>query len=428
MSFAALRDLLDAAFDDARGSAPGPPTPRVGGRAPPFSASGGRRRGRGRRRSAPAPRAGRAAARGRRRRPVARCHVRGSTRVCGATPGRVAHWVLVARRANGKAGAPLALDRVLDERLTTISIGPLSLGALHRPLRDRLGVTPPPRPQLCRIHESSGGNPFFIWTFPPAGAHLFTVAQTVHSEGHAQLRHRFRPRLRQADLRSTLAGGAGYYPRYRTGTRRFCGASPRRLPRGVSTCSTSAADSSLTWLACSGRTTAAWPTSTTAVSPVCANGPRRVSVECRPGRSARRATLRRDLLLGSDRAPARARAHPTTAAAVSAASRRSASLFDSQPLSTAQHRVPGGWPDDLRSLRPAGSTRIRSPADTPWSTSPGSLGARASANTRSSCASSHTSRMGEWTASCTRSAVRCAVSPATAVISLWLPRHLTTVM
>ncbi len=41
-----------------------------------------------------------------------------------------------------------------------IVVGPLSTGALHRLLRDRLG-TSFPRQTLLRIHERSGGNPFF---------------------------------------------------------------------------------------------------------------------------------------------------------------------------------------------------------------------------------------------------------------------------
>jgi DNA-binding CsgD family transcriptional regulator len=41
-----------------------------------------------------------------------------------------------------------------------IVVGPLSVGALHRLLRDRLG-TSFPRQTLLRIHERSGGNPFF---------------------------------------------------------------------------------------------------------------------------------------------------------------------------------------------------------------------------------------------------------------------------
>jgi hypothetical protein len=41
-----------------------------------------------------------------------------------------------------------------------LPLGPLSVGALHRLLRDRLG-RPFARQTLLRIHERSGGNPFF---------------------------------------------------------------------------------------------------------------------------------------------------------------------------------------------------------------------------------------------------------------------------
>jgi len=49
----------------------------------------------------------------------------------------------------------LGLDRVEDLRLR-----PLSMGALQRLLQTRLGETIP-RPLLVRLHESSGGNPFY---------------------------------------------------------------------------------------------------------------------------------------------------------------------------------------------------------------------------------------------------------------------------
>ena len=39
-------------------------------------------------------------------------------------------------------------------------VGPLSVGAVHRLLSDRLGLTLS-RPKLRRVHELSGGNPFF---------------------------------------------------------------------------------------------------------------------------------------------------------------------------------------------------------------------------------------------------------------------------
>jgi DNA-binding CsgD family transcriptional regulator len=67
--------------------------------------------------------------------------------------------LLVAERAVGEREAPLELRRSdLDTR--RIRLGPVSTGALHRLLRNQLGVTLT-RPALSRVHEASGGNPFY---------------------------------------------------------------------------------------------------------------------------------------------------------------------------------------------------------------------------------------------------------------------------
>ena len=56
---------------------------------------------------------------------------------------------------------PSELEQALGpERVQRLPVGPLSVGALHRLLRDRLGK-PFARQTLLRIHERSGGNPFF---------------------------------------------------------------------------------------------------------------------------------------------------------------------------------------------------------------------------------------------------------------------------
>ena len=53
------------------------------------------------------------------------------------------------------------LDRSFpDERLERLSVGPMSLGALHHLLRERVGLELT-RPELVRVHEASAGNPFF---------------------------------------------------------------------------------------------------------------------------------------------------------------------------------------------------------------------------------------------------------------------------
>jgi DNA-binding CsgD family transcriptional regulator len=51
-------------------------------------------------------------------------------------------------------------DALHEENVHRISIGPLSLGALHRLISQRLGRALT-RPALARIHKVSGGNPFF---------------------------------------------------------------------------------------------------------------------------------------------------------------------------------------------------------------------------------------------------------------------------
>ena len=67
--------------------------------------------------------------------------------------------LLLAERGAGEGQPPLSLGRTeLD--LVRVRLGPLTAGALHRLLRDRLGVTLT-RPALHRVHEASGGNPFY---------------------------------------------------------------------------------------------------------------------------------------------------------------------------------------------------------------------------------------------------------------------------
>jgi DNA-binding CsgD family transcriptional regulator len=68
--------------------------------------------------------------------------------------------MLLARRLDERERQP-GLEQVLGaERVQRLRLRPLSVGALHRLLRDRLG-RPFARQTLLRIHERSGGNPFF---------------------------------------------------------------------------------------------------------------------------------------------------------------------------------------------------------------------------------------------------------------------------
>lgn len=68
--------------------------------------------------------------------------------------------VVVSARSEVSAIPPLDLDRALGRRLSAISIGPLSLGALQRMIRQRTDRTFD-RPTLRHIHDTSGGNPFY---------------------------------------------------------------------------------------------------------------------------------------------------------------------------------------------------------------------------------------------------------------------------
>ena len=93
------------------------------------------------------------------------------------------------RRAHDPGAASLELERVFpDERLTRVSLGPLSVGSLHRLLAERLGLELT-RPELLRVQEASAGNPFFALelgrelvrtnTRPVAGRTL-PVSESLH--------------------------------------------------------------------------------------------------------------------------------------------------------------------------------------------------------------------------------------------------------
>jgi DNA-binding NarL/FixJ family response regulator len=68
--------------------------------------------------------------------------------------------LLLARRVGGEHSETELERAIAADRLERIDVGPLTLGALGVLLRDRLGVGFP-RPVLLRLHETSGGNPFF---------------------------------------------------------------------------------------------------------------------------------------------------------------------------------------------------------------------------------------------------------------------------
>ena len=97
--------------------------------------------------------------------------------------------VLATLRSAHDPAAALELERAFpEERLTRVSLGPLSLGELHRLLEERLGLELT-RPELIRVQEASAGNPFFALelgrelvrtnTRPVAGRTL-PVSESLH--------------------------------------------------------------------------------------------------------------------------------------------------------------------------------------------------------------------------------------------------------
>jgi DNA-binding CsgD family transcriptional regulator len=68
--------------------------------------------------------------------------------------------LLLAQRTGDANGVPLELDRAFGDELRRVNPRPLSVGATHRLLRSRLGLTFP-RPALRRVHAASRGNPLF---------------------------------------------------------------------------------------------------------------------------------------------------------------------------------------------------------------------------------------------------------------------------
>src|SRR5205823_1838808 len=69
--------------------------------------------------------------------------------------------LLVTRRSEGVADVPLGLDRALpEERFERLAVGPLSLAAPRQVISERLR-TSIPRPVLALIADASGGNPFY---------------------------------------------------------------------------------------------------------------------------------------------------------------------------------------------------------------------------------------------------------------------------
>lgn len=113
--------------------------------------------------------------------------------------------VLLSRRTEDTERPPLGIDSLLEVRVRRLGVGPLSLGALHRVLTARLGHSLP-RPLLLRIHDVSGGNPFFALELAQVVERRGALAAGAELPLPASLAEALRERLDAvpADTRETL--------------------------------------------------------------------------------------------------------------------------------------------------------------------------------------------------------------------------------
>jgi DNA-binding CsgD family transcriptional regulator len=73
--------------------------------------------------------------------------------------------LLATLRTGRELASPLELNRSFTEgHIEQLTIGPLTLGAVHNLLKDRLGLDLT-RPELARVQEATAGNPFFALEF-----------------------------------------------------------------------------------------------------------------------------------------------------------------------------------------------------------------------------------------------------------------------
>ena len=119
--------------------------------------------------------------------------------------------LLLARRQSSRLDSERLELAITEERRFSVRVGPLSMGALHRLLRDRFGSTLA-RPALRRVHEASGGNPFYA-TGARSGAgepqaagsrpgHPLPVPETLEAILHERID------ALPADVRQVLAAAA----------------------------------------------------------------------------------------------------------------------------------------------------------------------------------------------------------------------------
>jgi DNA-binding CsgD family transcriptional regulator len=96
----------------------------------------------------------------------------------------------------------------IPPELTRVRVGPLSAGALHRAIRIHLGRTLP-RPVLLRVHQLSGGNPFYALelarSLPDEPRRGFALPPTLERVTHARLERLAAPVRRILEPAALLA-------------------------------------------------------------------------------------------------------------------------------------------------------------------------------------------------------------------------------
>ena len=121
--------------------------------------------------------------------------------------------ILLARRGE----APAALEPALPGAVERLSVGPLSVGAIQGLIRDRLGLRFP-RPTLLRLHDASGGNPFFALELAralDAGAPLDPAQPLPRTRLARAPRRRAAARAAGGDEDGTARRGCDRLPRAR---------------------------------------------------------------------------------------------------------------------------------------------------------------------------------------------------------------------
>lgn len=104
--------------------------------------------------------------------------------------------VLVCRKAEGREIIGELSRSLPQQRFQRLDVGPLDLQATHRVVSQHLGVALP-QPLLTRIHEISGGNPFYALELSRSIAHIAFVEPAAPLPVPETLRELVRGRIEE---------------------------------------------------------------------------------------------------------------------------------------------------------------------------------------------------------------------------------------